>query len=183
MSRWILPAWQGPCQDLQLDSVPCFPLDLAVFPLAVQSRVKLWDLWKQFSLFCWLQNRSEQYQQSEAHSNKLFMKDSLRCLQREKQSAKLCFSTDHGDVKDTRGRQTIGVYFILWVLNKLYTLDTCRHSNWHVNRIRIFFSGHTATMRACPWLFKPSHQPCDSLFGFKASSIAKITLYNLVSLK
>lgn len=95
----------GPCQDLQLVSVPCFPLDIAIFPLVVQSGVKLWDLWKQFSLFRCLQDRSEQYQQSEAHSNKLFMKDSLPCL--HKHSAKLCFSTDHRDVKDTRGRQTI----------------------------------------------------------------------------
>lgn len=108
VSQWILPAWQGPCRDLQLNGVPCFPLDIAIFPLAVQSWVKPWDLWKQFSLFCCLQDWSEQYQQSEAHSNKLFMKDSLKCLQREKQSAKLCFSTDHREVKDTKGRQIIG---------------------------------------------------------------------------
>lgn len=75
--------------------------------MAVQSGVKLWDLWEQFSLFCWLQDWSEEYQQCEAHSNKLFMKDGLKCLQREKQSAKLCFSTDHRDMKDMRGRQTI----------------------------------------------------------------------------
>lgn len=42
----------------------------AIFSLVIQPRVKLWDLWEQFSLFCWLQDRSEQYQQPEAHSNK-----------------------------------------------------------------------------------------------------------------
>lgn len=74
-----LAAWQGPCQDLQLDGVHASYQTL-------HAKMKCWDLWEQFSLFCWLQDRSEQYQQSEAHSDKAFVKDSLTCLQRERNS-------------------------------------------------------------------------------------------------
>lgn len=38
-----------------------------------------------------------------AHSDKMLVKDSVKCLQRErKESAKLCFNTDSRDVKDTK---------------------------------------------------------------------------------
>jgi len=106
-----------------------------------------------------------------------------------KQPAKLCFSTDCRDTKDTKRRQTIKrllFYFILSALNKLHTLDTCRRLDWHVDRMRISFSSPTASARFFPLRFKPGCQACDSrvpLFGFKASSLAKTALCNLIPFK
>lgn len=67
---------------------PCFPPDVAIFPLAVGGQGEMLGFVGTILIILLVAAgfRSEHYQQSEAHSNKTFVKDSLKCLQRGRNS-------------------------------------------------------------------------------------------------
>lgn len=142
-------------------------------------------LLQQLLSFCGLQDWSKQIVSAVgAHSDKTVVKDSLRCLQRGRNTQQSFVLTWAAGTWRTpsAGKPQERIYFILCTLNKLLLLDICRPLNWHMKRIRNFFSSHTVRVSIFHW---SSTQPSSLWFlsGTKAQRLVEAVLLSLVPCK